>query len=106
MSNPEQARTHTHTADPKEVLRFQQHRIITLLFREYLTLLEDLGLEHDAALAKLAAALPPEYQTYLDLADYLTPEKSKHLRKKVLDRGNDTLRSLDDVLAAFTIEFK
>lgn len=102
----EQGRTSTHTADPKEVLRFQQHRVITLLFRHFLTLLEDLGIEHDEAMAKLAAALPPEYHTYLDLADYLTPDKSKHLRKKVLDSGNDTLRSLDDILEAFIISFK
>ncbi len=99
-------RPSTHTADPKEVLRFQQHRIITVLFRHFLTLLEDLGLEHDEALAKLAAALPPEYHTYLDLADYLTPERSKHLRKKVLDSGNDTLRSLDEILESFDIHFK
>lgn len=102
----EQARTSNHTADPKEVLRFQQHRVITLLFRHFLTLLEDLGLEHDEALAKLAAALPPEYHSFLDLADYLTPEKGQRLRKKVLDSGNDTLRSLDDVLESFTITFK
>ncbi len=99
-------RTHSYTADPKEVLRFQQHRVITLLFRHFLTLLEDLGLEHDEALAKLAAALPAEYHTYLDLADYLTPEKRKHLRKKVLDSGNDTLRSLDEILESFEIVFK
>jgi hypothetical protein len=101
-----QERIHTHTADPKEVLRFQQHRVITLLFRHFLTVLEDLGLEHDEALAKLTAALPIEYHSFLDLADYLTPEKSQRLRKKVLDSGNDTLRSLDDILESFTINFK
>lgn len=98
--------TPTHTADAKEVLRFQQHRIITLLFRHFLTLLEDLGLAHDEALSKLAAALPPEYVKYLDLADYLTEEHSRHLRKKVLDSGNDTLRSLDEILEAFEIHFR
>lgn len=95
-----------HTADPKEVLRFQQHRIVTVLFRRFLEALEDLGLEHDEALSKLSAALPPEYQPYVDLADYLSPDKSKHLRKKVLDAGNDSLRSLDEVLESFDITFR
>jgi DNA topoisomerase IB len=99
-------KVYTHTADPKEVLRFQQQRIITMLFRHFLTLLEDLGLEHDEALAKLSAALPPEYQTYIDLADYLSPDKSKHLRKKVLDAGNDSLRGLDEILNSFNVTFK
>lgn len=93
-------------AQAAEVLRFQQQRIVTSLFRSYLILLEDLGLAHDEALAKLAAALPPEYQTYLDLADYLTPEKGKQLRKKVLDAGGDASRALDDILKSFVISFR
>lgn len=97
---------YSHLADPKEVLRFQQQRIITMLFRHFLVVLEDLGLEHDEALNKLAAALPPEYQPYVELADYLSPEKSKHLRKKVLDVGNDSLRSLDEILNSFNVTFK
>lgn len=102
----EQGRTHTHTADPKEVLRFQQHRVITLLFRSFLITIEDLGVAHDEAMAKLAAALPAEYEKYLDLADYLTPERSKHLRKKILDAGGDADRALDELLNSFDIHFK
>lgn len=98
-------KVHTHTADAKEVLRFQQQRIITLLFRNCLVLMEDLGLAHDEALAKLAAALPTEYEKYLDLADYLTPERSKQLRKKILDAGGDAARALDDLLNSFDIDF-
>lgn len=99
-------KVHTHTADAKEVLRFQQHRIITLLFREHLMLLEDIANEHDIALDKLIAILPEDHKNDVDLADYLTPERSKQLRKRVLDRGNDTLRALDEILESFNISFQ
>lgn len=104
MSSPEQARA--YTADPKEVLRFQQHRVITVLFRSFLIALEDLGLAHDEALAKLEAALPEQYRVYIDLADYLTPERSKQLRKKVLDAGGEADRTLEELLNSFDIHFK
>ncbi len=106
MSTQENGRTPSYTADPKEVLRFQQERIIKLLFTSFLVVLEDVGLEHDEALTKLVAALPPEYRQYVDLADYLTPEKGQRLRKKVLDAGNNALRQLDEVVQSLDIHFK
>ena len=47
------------------------------LFKEFLVTLEELAEEHDEALAKLAAALPSEYHTHLNLADYYTIDKAK-----------------------------
>lgn len=88
------------------VLRFQQERIIKVLFTEFLVALEDLAREHDLALDKLAKALPPDLAKYVDLADYLTPEKSEMLRKRVLDRGNHALRELHSQVDHFNISFK
>jgi hypothetical protein len=88
------------------VLRFQQERIVTTLFRSFLETLEDVEADHNAALAKLVDALPVDYKQYVDLADCLTPEKGQQLRKRVLDRGNDAKRSLTDLTNSFTIEFK
>ncbi len=96
-----------YTPAPAEaVLRFQQQRVVTLLFRAFLETIEDLGVAHDEALDKLVKALPVEYHCYVDLADYLTPEKGQQLRKRVLDRGNDSLRALDDLTKNFDIQFK
>ena len=92
-----------YSVNPKEVLRFQQQRIVTLLFKEFLSMMEELGAEHDIALDKLVAALPADYQAYVDLADYLTPERAQLLRKRILDRGNSTVRALSDNLDAFSI---
>lgn len=97
-----------YTPAPAEaVLRFQQQRIITTLFTEYLILVESLSNDHDIALDKLAKALPSEYAKYIDLADYLTPEKGQELRKRILDRGNNAWRSLNDLVdQSFKVEFK
>lgn len=96
----------SYTADPKQVLRFQQQRIITSLFRSFLEVLEDVEADHNVALDKLIAALPADYQKFVDLADCLPPEKGQQLRKRVLDRGNDSLRALDDIVGNFDIIFK
>jgi hypothetical protein len=93
-------------ASADAVLRFQQQRILTTLFKGFLETLEDVEEDHNAALDKLVAALPPDLKQYVDLADHLTPEKGQQLRKRVLDRGNDSLRSLDELLKAFNISFK
>ena len=92
--------------DAREVLRFQLHRSTIALFKSYLIILEDLGLDHDTAMSKLYDALPEQYRPYVDLADYLTEEKGKQLRSKILGTGNDTLRAIDDILKTFVVEFK
>lgn len=88
------------------VLRFQQERIIKVLFTEFLMVLEDLARDHDIALDKLSKALPPDLGKYIDLADYFTPEKGDVLRKRVLDRGNHALRELHAQVDHFNVEFK
>lgn len=95
-----------YSVDPKDVLHFQLDRNVRLLFREQLMLLEDLGKEHDLALDKLNDNLPEEYRKYVDLADYLTPERGQQLRKRVLDRGNDVLRNFEELLKQFEVNFK
>lgn len=95
-----------YSVDAEEVLRFQIRRNITSLFKSFLIILEDLGLEHDEALNLLYEKLPPEYKVYVELADYLSEEKSENLRKKVLGAGNDCFRQIEDVLKNFTITIK
>lgn len=96
----------SYSVDPEELLRFQIRRNITVLFKSFLVILEDLGIEHDAALNLLYDKLPPEYKIYVELADHFTEEKGEVLRKKVLGAGNDCLRSIEDVLASFSITLK
>ena len=93
-------------APAEDALRYQIDRLIKDLFKDFLSILTEVGVEHDAALAKLEKALPPEYHSHLDLADYLPPEKGQRLRKHVLDRGNDTLRSISEFFKFYTIQHK
>lgn len=96
-----------HTPAPAEaVLRFQQTRLVKSLYIEFLLILQEIGHEHDEAMAKLEKALPKEYQSYVELADYLLPEKGQRLRKRVLDRGNDILRELETLVNTLHIELK
>lgn len=92
--------------EPKDVLRFQISRCITVLFKNYLTVLEDLGVDHDSAMEKLYNSLPEQYKTYVKLADYLDEAKSNLLRSKILGGGNDCIRELEQHLENYNITFK
>lgn len=59
---------------------------------------EQLAEEHDEALEKLYAALPPEYKEYVNLADHFTEDKSDRIRRAILQRGNDCKRAVRDEL--------
>jgi hypothetical protein len=91
--------------NPKDILQFAVRRHVTILFKEYLSLLETLAIEHDESLSKLATALPAEYHQYLALADYFTEDKSDRLRKMVLGRGNDCMRSIQDEISKYEVNF-
>jgi hypothetical protein len=92
--------------DAKAVLAFQIERTIVTLFKQYLDILHELGLEHDEALSKLYDNLPEQYKQYVELADYLSDNKRDVLRKKVLTMGNDAKRHLGELLNQFDIELK
>ncbi len=94
------------SASADAVLRFQQQRVITTLFRGFLETLEDVEADHNNALGRLVDALPEDQKKLVDLADYLTPEKGQQLRKRVLDRGNNALRELDALVNSYTISIK
>lgn len=90
----------------EDVLRFQIHRQITNLSRNFLIVLEDLGMDHDTAMKKLHENLPEEYKNYVELADYFDETKYKNVRKKVLDGCGDSIRNLDETLKQFEIKIK
>lgn len=106
MENDHQSKGLTYAVEPREVLRFQIERNVKAIFWAYLAVLEDIGVEHDIAMTKLAEHLPTQYVTYIDLADYLTEEKGAQLRKRVLDVGNNHLRQINDCLEGFDVNFK
>ena len=91
--------------DATGLLGEHYHRNTKRLFKSFLVLLEDLRVEHDINFSKLKKSLP-EHEQLVEQADYLDDEKMRYLRKKVLDIGNENIRSNEDDLEKFTIHFE
>ncbi len=81
------------------------HKHIKTLFKSFIILIEDLHKEHEINFNKLKESLP-EDQRLIVQADYFDEDKLRYLRKKVLDMGNEVIRSNDSDLENFTISFK
>lgn len=89
-----------------DMLAFAIRRNVTLLFKQQLELLEDLADEHDNAMHKLSEKLPKQYADYIELADYLNEQKFEMLRKRILGKGNDCIRAIEESLKDFDITIK
>jgi hypothetical protein len=89
----------------KKILSRRQCESTTFLFKQFLKIIEDLKREHDVAYKKLYENLPAEYAPILNVANYFDLDKMSHLRKRILDLGNETMRSNDTELDNFTISF-
>lgn len=88
------------------ILDFTIRRNITNLFKDFLVILEELEDSHSEALNKLYEVLPEESKKNLYLADHFTDEKMERLRKQVLSKGNDCLRSIQEQTNKLDIKFK
>jgi hypothetical protein len=77
-----------------------------VLFKSFLILIEDLHKDHLINFSKLKKALPSEYGSLIDQADYFDQHKLQYLRKKILDMGNESIREAESSLEDFTISFK
>lgn len=89
--------------DLGQVLSATCDRHIVDLFKEVLVMFERLASEHDEALTKLAANLPPEYHPYLNLVDWYTEDKGDRIRKEVLRKGNDCRRRIGEEVAKYGV---
>ena len=92
--------------DAKSLLQQQYDRNTVSLFKGFLVLIEDLQKEHSIHFAKLKRNLPRDCWAVIDQANYFDDDKMSHLRKRILDIGNETLRRVDSDMEEFTISFK
>lgn len=86
--------------------RLTIERHIVTLFKECLMIVEQLEEEHDEAMEKLYAALPPAYQAYVALADHFTEEKADRIRRAILQRGNDAKRAVNAELDQLDLDLR
>ena len=89
----------------KETLSKKSSKSISQLFKQYLMLIEDLKFEHDQYKNKLKQSIPAEHHKVIDAAEYFNEEKLSWIRKRVLDIGNEAIRSTDSNLDDFGISF-
>ena len=92
--------------DAKGLLQEHYSRSTKNLFKNFLVLLEDLQVEHCINFSKLKRNLPKEYKAIVDQADYFDRDKMQYLRKRVLDIGNEAVRSTDMDLELLEIHFE
>ena len=92
--------------EPNKLLNLQLKDNTKKLFVDFLTLIEDLHIDHSVNFRKLYEAIPSEYHDLISQADYFGEEKRKYLRKKVLDYGNNTIRNIENDSDKFIINFK
>ena len=89
----------------RELFEFQVLRSITNLYKSFLTTIEDLSEDHKHQFKKLKESIP-EHETLLNQAEYLDEAQLNHLRKKILDSGNDVRREIFSYMENFDIKFK
>ena len=87
----------------KEYLLFQIHRNIVNLYKNHLSMVEDLKSDHSLMLSKLEKEFP---KNILENVDYFSEEKYNYIRKKTLDIGNDAIRDFDKHLSKLEIGLK
>ena len=88
-----------------ELLEFQVNRNIINLYKSFLIMMEDMHHQHQRSFNKLKTALP-EDQDLINQADYWDEETMDHLRKRILDSGNHSLRELVGQIEQFKITTK
>ena len=92
--------------EDKDILQERYEKHTKGLFKGFLFVLEDLHEEHAIHFAKLKKALPNQYHTLIEQSNYFDGSKMQHLRKRVLDLGNDSLRGQNEDLEKFTVILK
>lgn len=88
-------------ASVKDIISFQVHRNIVNLYKKYFELTEDLLRDHKVFLSKLQETTPD-----IESLDYFTDSRYDHIRKRILDSGNDCVREIEKALEFVDIKLK
>ena len=88
----------------KDIISFQVHRNIVNLYKKHFEIIEDLQIEHESFLSKIKKNSLDDLP--LDDLNYFTSERYDHIRKRILDSGNDCIREIEKVLELVDINVK
>jgi hypothetical protein len=73
------------------LIKLQTEKEITVLFKTFLTIVEDIRIEHAKMTEKLLLNVDEEF---VNSIDYFNEDYYQRLRSKILDSGNSTSRNL------------
>ena len=89
----------------KNNLKTRSNDEISSLFKMMLMMVEDMKKDHDFHYDKLYQEIPDKYHPVINTADHFTEDKVSWIRKRILDYGNESLRSMKNELENYKVEF-
>lgn len=91
----------TSSIDNQKAVQLIVQRNITKLFKSLLDAADDMKHHNSIMLSKVARETSMEFVQHVN---YLTPEHLDHIRKKVLDLGNESIREITSVIECFDLK--
>ena len=92
--------------EARDYLHFSLNRASKVLYINFLEYLEDIKQQHDNSFFKLMEGLPEQYKAQVIQASFMDQAAFEHFRKRVLDHGNVLVRTIDEEMKKFDIDFK
>ena len=89
----------------KNNLKTRSNDEISSWFKMMLMMVEDMKKDHDFHYDKLYEEIPDKYHPVINTADHFTEDKVSWIRKRILDYGNESLRSMKNELENYKVEF-
>ena len=89
----------------KKNLNRRSNEEVGSLFKMMLMMVEDMKKDHDFHYDKLYQEIPDKYHPVINTADHFTEDKVSWIRKRILDYGNESLRSMKNELENYKVEF-
>jgi len=87
----------------KELLKQQNRRLTTALFKSFLGILQEIQQKNLAIISNLSKQFPPDFVNKINIMDFA---EYSRLRKRILDEGNDIIRESETLLDSFDITIK
>lgn len=81
-------------SENSDIIEFQIRRNINRLCRNLLVVIEDLKFQQQEMLRRILPDLEPDIRTKITLTHILSDPQMAHIRKRILDNGNDIARDL------------
>ena len=87
--------------DNQDAVQLIVQRNITKLFKSLLDVVDDLKQQNSSMLLKVSRETSMEF---VQQVNYLTPEIMDHVRKRILDLGNESIREISSILECFELK--